>query len=194
MNPKTKKILDLFYKYGKKDYIGEELTQTEHMIQSSMLAINNIKSIPNKFKNDFVLACFLHDIGHLLAFDSDNYDKMGEYGLTNHEKLGADFLRSLGIKYPIPELVENHVKGKRYLVGKNPSYINELSEASKKTLIYQGGPMNEEEILTFEKDELFDLSLKIRDYDDKAKIKDKKILGLEFFEKLLDDYFLKLED
>ena len=53
--------------------------------------------------------------------------------------------------------------------------------------------MNEEEILIFEKDELFDLSLKIRDYDDKAKIKDKKILGLEFFEKLLDEYFLKLE-
>ena len=41
---------------------------------------------------------------------------------------------------------------------------------------------------------LHDLSLKIRDYDDKAKIKDKKILGLEFFENLLDEYFLKLED
>ena len=194
MYSKTKKILDLYKKYGKKDYIGEELTQIEHMIQSSMLAIDNIKSVPNKFKNDFVIACFLHDIGHLLAFDSDNYDKMGNYGITKHEKLGADFLRSLGIKYPIPELVENHVKAKRYLVGKNPIYINELSDASKKTLLYQGGPMTKEEILIFEKDELFDLSLKIRDYDDKAKIKDKKILGLQFFEKLLDDYFLKLEN
>ena len=33
------------------------------------------------------------------------------------------------------------------------------------------------------------MSLKIRDMDDKAKIKDKKILGLEFFEKLIDQYF-----
>lgn len=189
MNPKTKQILDLFEKYGAKDYIGEELTQTEHMVQTAMMAINNIKEIPNEYKNDFVLACFLHDIGHLLAFDTDNYDKMGEYGLTKHEKLGADFLRNLGIRYPIPELIENHVQAKRYLVGKNPEYLQQLSGASKKTLTFQGGPMSQDEIKIFEKDPLFHMSLKIRDMDDKAKIKDKKILGLEFFEKLIDQYF-----
>tara|TARA_Y100000389_G_C17363348_1_gene464923 strand:- start:60 stop:641 length:582 start_codon:yes stop_codon:yes gene_type:complete len=188
MNPKIKQILQLYEKYGAKDYIGEELTQTEHMVQASMIAIDNIKDIPQEFKNDFVLACFLHDIGHLLAFDTDNLEQMGEYGITNHEKLGADFLRSLGIRYPIPELVENHVQAKRYLVGKNPEYLQQLSGASKKTLTFQGGPMTQDEIKIFEKDPLFDMSLKIRDMDDKAKIKDKKILGLEFFEKLLDEH------
>ena len=189
MNPKTKQILDLFEKYGAKDYIGEELTQTEHMVQAGMIAIDNIKDIPQEYKNDFVLACFLHDIGHLLAFDKDNIEQMETYGVTKHEKLGADFLRSLGIRYPIPDLVENHVKAKRYLVGKNPEYLKQLSGASKKTLTFQGGPMSQDEIRIFEKDPLFEMSLKIRDFDDKAKIKDKKILGLEFFEKLIDKYF-----
>ena len=35
------------------------------------------------------------------------------------------------------------------------------------------------------------MSLKIRDFDDKAKIKDKKILGLNFFEKLIDEHLNK---
>ena len=65
------------------------------MVQAGMIAIDNIKDIPQEYKNDFVLACFLHDIGHLLAFDTDNIEQMESYGVTKHEKLGADFLRSL---------------------------------------------------------------------------------------------------
>ena len=77
-------------------------------------------------KPEIVIAMFLHDIGHLLV--EDNPNMMGELGVENHETLGRKFLEDLGIPEPIPELVENHVKVKRYLVAVNPSYYQKLSE------------------------------------------------------------------
>ena len=100
--------------YGKYDYIGEDVSQIEHMIQAAMIAEEEKQS------TDVILACFLHDIGHLLV--EDNPNMMGELGVENHETLGRKFLEELGIPEPIPELVENHVKVKRYLVGKNQEY------------------------------------------------------------------------
>lgn len=47
------------------------------------------------------------------------------------------------------EIVKNHVNAKRYLVTKNPEYYDKLSEASKGTLVHQGGKMNEEEFNKF---------------------------------------------
>ena len=40
------------------------------------------------------------------------------YGPKNHEKLGADFLRSFKIDESVCELVEKHVSAKRYFVYK----------------------------------------------------------------------------
>ena len=65
-------------------------------------------------------------------------------GTPNHEGIAASFLRSLGFGADVVYLVENHVNAKRYLVAMNPNY--ELSEASKITLGFQGGPMSPEEV------------------------------------------------
>mgnify|MGYP005675383191 FL=1 len=37
----SKIIKDLFNKHGDKDYIGEAITQTHHMVQAAMLAENS---------------------------------------------------------------------------------------------------------------------------------------------------------
>lgn len=58
----------------------------------------------------------------------------------------------------------------RYLTFKNPHYLEKLSPASRKTLNYQGGPMTPEEAELFEMDELFHDILKLRSWDEKAKI------------------------
>ena len=169
-------IFSYYEKYGDHDYIGEPVTQIEHMVQAAMFAEHDRRS------KELVIALFLHDIGHLLEFDSsDEKEKMGDLGVMNHETKGKIFLQRLGIPYPIPNLVENHVKVKRYLVGKNNKYYENLSEASKKTLTYQGGPMTEEEIIEFEKDPLFTQSLLIRDYDDMAKVPDVTIKSLDYY-------------
>ena len=57
----------------------------------------------------------------------------------------------MGFPLKMCNLIENHVKAKRYLVWKHKEYYESLSEASKGTLKFQGGPLTEEEALEFEK-------------------------------------------
>ncbi|WP_373522379.1 phosphonate degradation HD-domain oxygenase [Aquiflexum sp.] len=155
-------VFGLYEKFGQTDYIGEPVSQIEHMCQSAQLAEKW------GFDEEVILAAFFHDIGHLFALDQD-LENMGGYGVMSHEKLGADFLRKLGFPEKIAKLVENHVQAKRYLTCKYPEYFQKLSEASKKTLEYQGGVMTADEAEVFEKDGLFELSLKMRTWDELAK-------------------------
>lgn len=167
-------IFNYYEKYGNKDYIGEEVSQIEHMIQCAMLAEENNED------DDMILACLFHDIGHLIQIDYEE-NKMGKYGLKNHEKIGKQYLIDVGIPQPIPDLVESHVKSKRYLTFKNKNYIKNLSEASIETLKLQGGPMNNEETIEFENSKIFNQALRLRYYDDKAKVKNKNINNLEYY-------------
>lgn len=158
-------IIELYTKFGSHDYIGEQVSQIEHMTQAAMLAEKDNQS------RDVILSCFLHDIGHLLGLRECERGLSGEFGTTNHERLGREYLESLGFRYPIPQLVEHHVSAKRYLVYKTPQYFENLSEASRQTLIQQGGGMSAEEAQRFEKDPLFQASLTMRAYDERAKVK-----------------------
>ncbi len=163
--PASKKVnlvFALYDKYGAEDYIGEPVSQIEHMCQSAQLAEKE------GFDEEVILAAFFHDIGHLCV-NLGEFESMGGYGIKSHEKIGADFLRDLGFPERIAKLVENHVQAKRYLTFQYPEYFDKLSEASKKTLEYQGGKMNESEARTFETDPLFETSLKMRTWDELAK-------------------------
>ncbi|MEM7660170.1 MAG: HD domain-containing protein [Bacteroidota bacterium] len=155
-------ILDLFRRFGHYSY-GEQLSQISHMVQAAELAAEDGQS------EEVVLAALLHDIGHLLG-DLHASEQMGEgLGAVQHESLGADWLRKAGFSETVAILVEGHVAAKRYLTWKNPSYQDALSEASKQTLIAQGGPMNEEEGKAFAHHSLFEVCLKMRHWDDEAK-------------------------
>ena len=94
---------------------------------------------------------------------------MGGFGVKSHEKIGADFLREKGFSERIASLVENHVQAKRYLTFKYPNYYQQLSEASKKTLEFQGGVMNAYEADAFQQDPLFETSILMRKWDELAK-------------------------
>lgn len=159
---RVKEVFDLYEKHGKADYIGEPVSQIEHMCQSAQLAEKE------GYDGEVVLAAFFHDIGHLFASEF-NKEKMGAFGVVRHEKLGADYLRKIGFPEKIAKLVENHVQAKRYLTFKYPEYLHQLSEASKATLEYQGGVMSKTEAMAFENDELFEISLKMRTWDEMAK-------------------------
>ena len=80
------RIRTLFEKTGGEFY-GEDVTQLEHAIQCATLARNG-GGAPA-----FILAAFLHDVGHLLELEGA--ESMGEYGTESHERLGADFLKEL---------------------------------------------------------------------------------------------------
>ncbi|WP_057940293.1 phosphonate degradation HD-domain oxygenase [Algoriphagus resistens] len=155
-------VFDLYRKFGQEDYIGEPVSQIEHMSQSAQIAENE------GHDEEVILAAFFHDIGHLCVSQGE-VKTMDGYGVLSHEKIGADFLRMLGFPERIAKLVENHVQAKRYLTYRHPAYFEKLSEASRKTLEFQGGKMNEKEAVAFETDPLFELSLKMRTWDEMAK-------------------------
>ena len=173
----------LFEKYGNKGYIGEEVTQLQHAIQAALLAEDYYYYVSENKRIELVLGAFLHDVGHLLIFEDNllekmgevevkgykEIEKMGEVGVKDHEELGAEFLREFGYPNLIYEIVRKHILTKRYLITTRDGYYDKLSEASKETFKYQGGKLTEEEINNFEKDEYFDYHLRMREFDDKAK-------------------------
>ncbi|RCR69468.1 phosphonate degradation HD-domain oxygenase [Larkinella punicea] len=155
-------ITELFDQHGSDDYYGEPVSQLEHMLQSAMLAERAGAD------DETIIAAFLHDIGHLLPSDLAE-DHMDDYGRVDHEKLGADWLRERGFSEKVAQLIEHHVNAKRYLTYKNPAYFNKLSEASLKTLEFQGGPMSAEEAQAFEANPYFRGILQVRGWDELAK-------------------------
>jgi phosphonate degradation associated HDIG domain protein len=180
-------VFDLYEKFGDADYIGEPVSQIEHMSQAAELAIQE------GFDGEVVLAAFFHDIGHICVMQSEA-TSMGGYGVMSHEKIGANYLREKGFPERVAQLVENHVKAKRYLTFKYPDYFNSLSEASKKTLEYQGGVMREDEAIAFEKDPLFETSIRMRKWDELAKEVDVAVIDLNEMKTLAHKVLDKVSD
>ncbi len=173
-------IIELLESGGNHDYIGEPVCQLEHALQCAQLAVDAGAD------DQTVLAALLHDIGHLCA--SGDNATMGEYGIDQHEKVGAQFVRDHGLPEKVAQLIEGHVQAKRYLTAKYPEYYQKLSDASKQTLEYQGGPMSPEEALEFEKDPLFEQKLQMRYWDEQAKKVGWQVKPLEDYKTLLVNY------
>ncbi|MDR6914309.1 phosphonate degradation associated HDIG domain protein [Pseudomonas sp. 3296] len=153
-------VFGLYERFGDSDYIGEPVSQIEHMSQAAQLAM------AEGFDDEVVLAAFFHDIGHICG---ESAEKMRGFGVVSHERLGADYLRRAGFGERMARLVEYHVQAKRYLTLKEPGYYDRLSEASRRTLEYQGGVMTPAEAEVFERDPLCEVSLRMRQWDELAK-------------------------
>ncbi|TFY84997.1 HD domain-containing protein [Pseudomonas kairouanensis] len=163
-------VFGLYEQHGTADYIGEPVSQIEHMSQAAQ------RAMAEGFDDEVVLAAFFHDIGHLCGLGGEN---MGGFGVVSHERLGADFLRRAGFGERLAKLVEYHVQAKRYLTFSQPGYYARLSEASRRTLAYQGGVMSAEQAHAFEQDPLCAVSLRLRHWDEQAKELNVPLLDLE---------------
>lgn len=163
-------IFSLYALHGGEDYIGEPVSQLEHMHQMALLAEEA------GHDDDVILAAFFHDIGHLVA-STGSYASMDGYGAVSHETIGADYLRRKGFSEKLISLVESHVVAKRYLTFRYPEYLSRLSDASIKTLQIQGGTMTEEEAREFEQDPLFEIKVQFRKWDDEAKVTGRPVTG-----------------
>jgi len=157
------KVRCLFEKHGGSEYFGEPVTQYQHALQAAFFAEQYDSS-----DHELIIAAFLHDIGHLLCEKEE--DRMGNLGVLRHEYMGAEYLRkNVGLSERICYLVENHVNAKRYLTHVDKDYYNRLSDASKQTLVYQGGPMNNDEAEKFRSHPDFEFCLRMRTFDEAAK-------------------------
>lgn len=141
-------------------YIGEAISTASHMLQAAEAARRE------RHDEEVVLACLLHDVGHLIAPDDT-----GGFGVSDHARVGACLLRGLGVPERTCRAVELHVDAKRYLVGADPGYV--LSPASARTLAFQGGPMTDAaERAAFEADPSHADAMAVRTLDDGGKVRD----------------------
>ncbi len=170
----VEEIFELFEKNGFHEYAGEKISQVEHMLQAAQLAEKQNE------EEEIVLAALFHDIGHLIIPEAEE-EKMGNYGTIDHELIGSRYILGKGFSSKIASLIAGHVKTKRYLVFKDNHYKNSLSDASIRTLNYQGGPMDETEAHEFENDPLYNFHIKMRQWDDQAKVVDLETKSLAHY-------------
>ncbi|MES2003486.1 MAG: phosphonate degradation HD-domain oxygenase [Bacteroidota bacterium] len=181
VNETVLEILSLYEKYGEDDYIGEPVSQIEHMCQCAQLAEKEGSD------RELILAAFFHDIGHLLEHITEA-GQMDGYGVVDHEKLGATYLLQKGFSEKIARLVASHVAAKRYLTYRFPEYYERLSSACKETLVYQGGVMSAEEAAIFESDPLAEWYIRLRKWDEQAKVENTPLPSLQYYGQLMREH------
>ena len=184
MNKTIFEIRQLFDSQGDSEYYGENVSQYEHAAQAAILAKRQ------GYDEEVQIAAFLHDIGHLFPAQTEE-ELMEVYGRKDHESVAADWLRERGFSEKTAVLVENHVNAKRYLTFIDEDYFEALSEASKQTLIFQGGRMAEKEAKEFEQNPYFEIIIKMRRWDEAAKVEAMKLPNLDHFLNIIDIYLTK---
>ncbi len=177
-------IFSMYENHGNADYIGEPVSQLEHMCQAAQLAEEE------GHDEEVVLAAFFHDIGHLCEFIMP-VELMEGVGVLDHESIGQEYLVNRGFSVRVAKLVKSHVEAKRFLTYKYPDYFEKLSDASKTTLQHQGGRMNAEEAEAFETDPMFGLYIKMRTWDDLAKITNKALPDLNRYKQMAISHLLQ---
>ena len=171
-HPTLEQVIQLLAASEQGAYFGEPVSQLEHALQTAHFARQA------KANDALVTAALLHDIGHLCAPDQPQMEGMGA---MDHDKLGGDYLRRAGFQERVCQLVAGHVEVKRYKAATQLDYLQELSEASLQTLMFQGGAMNEQEAESFRKSPLFQELLLLRACDEQAKVPGLQVEPLAYY-------------
>lgn len=166
----------LLFNYMEKrgqSFYDEVVTQLEHALQCAALARRNSAS-PEQ-----ITSALLHDIGHFIL-DEHNADIDFLETDLNHEEIGAEYLEPF-FSNAVTTPIRLHVPAKRYLCSVDTTYYDGLSDASKRSLRVQGGPMSDVEQQDFEKIPHYQEALTLRKWDDQAKVRDLETDGLETY-------------
>lgn len=153
-------LLAWFDGADERGYIGEPVSQLAHALQCAEAADRA------RAPEEAVLAALFHDVGHIAGAGGPEMDGLG---VIDHEGVGARLLEDAGCSKDMAQLVGNHVAAKRYLCFRDAAYREALSDASRQTLVFQGGPMSAEEAAAFEKRPNFRWILALRSWDERAK-------------------------
>lgn len=148
-------LVSLFAEAGRRAY-GESVTQLEHALQCAALARRD------RGDDEVVVAALLHDIGHLVEAERDR-------PWRHHGGGGAALVRPF-VAPRIAWLIEHHVIAKRYLCTIDPRYVEQLSPASRRSYADQGGRLGPDEQLGLETRAWFVDAVRLRRWDDAAKV------------------------
>jgi phosphonate degradation associated HDIG domain protein len=165
-------IEGLFRAHGALGYSGEPVNQLEHALQCGHLAERE-GATP-----ELVTAAFLHDLGHLLNLQGETPTARGID--DQHQYFAIPFLRGL---FPdaVLEPIRLHVDAKRALCALEAGYHDALSEDSKRSLKLQGGIYPAPEAAAFAAKPHAKDAMRLRRWDDLAKVKGAPTPGLDHF-------------
>jgi phosphonate degradation associated HDIG domain protein len=175
MSLTLQEVHDLLLRRGQTQYGLEAINQLEHALQCASLAEQAGET------SDTIVACLLHDLGHLLAAEREGTIEHDTREDDLHQFMALPFLRGL---FPdaVLEPIRMHVDAKRYLCLIEPGYWGDLSIASKHSLEQQGGVFDEAQAQTFITQPYAEEAVRLRRYDDLAKVKDKQVPGLAHYQ------------
>lgn len=157
---------------GERQYGLSSVNQRAHALQAAMLAEQS------GCDSALITAALLHDIGHMVHNLGE--DPASEGVDDQHEALGSVFLeRWFGPA--VTEPVRLHVAAKRYLCATEPDYFGRLSPDSVRSLALQGGPMSAKEVADFQAIPEHEAAVKLRRFDEAAKVKDMAMPGVDHF-------------
>lgn len=149
--------------YDSLDEDGDPLPVLDHQLQcAALLAVERPDDL------ELQVAGLVHDIGHRLSPGAS----------AAHGRLAGDAVRPL-LGDRVAALVELHVPAKRYLVTVDPAYRRELSDGSTISLARQGGDLSADERARLEDDPHLADALVLRRCDERAKVVDLPVDGLE---------------
>ena len=146
-------------------YGQEAVSQLEHALQCAHLA-ERANEAP-----ETVVAALLHDLGHMLSAERTPVADQDALPAKDdlHQFVALPFLRSL---FPdaVLEPIKLHVDAKRYLCAMDAGYWADLSPASKHSLELQGGRYDDAQVRAFEDLTFYAEAVRLRRYDDLAKV------------------------
>jgi len=156
----TDRLLDAMSHSAARRYGAERVSELAHALQCAELARDAGAD------EELALACLLHDVGRFAVDQTLVFDRVGggRAGSRGHH-------------------------AKRYLCSLEPGYHATLSPASQHTLTLQGGLMSPEEITRRAAHPWLADVLRLRRWDDLAKVVGKETAPLAAWEPLLRRHF-----
>ena len=165
-------VISLFTERGHGAYFGEPVSQLEHALQAAFFAKRE------NAEPRLLVAALVHDIGHLVH---DLPEDIAEHGVdARHEEVGERWLKQR-FGPEVYEPVQLHVAAKRFLCATDAGYLEKLSPASLQSLKLQGGPMSPREVEAFKSHPYHREAVRLRLWDDEAKIAGLETPGLESY-------------
>ena len=162
----------LYRQHGHIAYEGEGVSQVEHALQAAERAENEGAG------PELVTAALLHDLGHLLNRLGGTPTKRGID--DQHQYYAIPFIRGV-FPAAVVEAIRLHVDAKRALCALEHDYYERLSEDSKRSLALQGGVFTQQQLAEFLAKPHSDKALRVRRWDDVAKVAGARTRPLEHF-------------
>lgn len=187
MSTMADRLIEAMTKSAARQYGTERVIELAHALQCAELAA------AAGADEELVLACLLHDVGRYAVAQDEIGDTLEQVApragkAPGHHEAGADLIQPY-VPERVAFLVRAHADAKRYLCAAEPGYYDTLSKGSKHTLTLQGGVMTADEAVSAATRPWWPDALRLRRWDDQAKVVGKPTRELASWEPLLRKYF-----